>query len=774
MRLRSIGLLSCLLMSSLAEAGTFEVKGKDFLVDGKPLQILSGEMHYPRVPREYWHDRLKKAKAMGLNTICTYLFWNVHEATQGKWDFSGNADFVAFIKACQEEGLYVLVRPGPYVCTEWDLGGIPGWTMADPETKIRTTDPRFLKPAMAYLEKVSSMLNPLQIENGGPVLMVQVENEYGSFDSDKAFLQAHVDAIRKGGFTGTLFTSDGPTDNMLKGGTLPGITATINFGGGAKNAFAKLDQHRPGQAQMNGEFWVGWFDHWGKTHATTEAKPKAADYDWMLSNGVSVNIYMFHGGTNWGFYAGANWTGRYEADTTSYDYSAVLDEAGRPTDKFDAFKAVIQKNVPSATFGPMPEPLPVIEIPEIKLTAAGRLFETLPKPIVKDQPATMESLGQSFGQILYRTKVTGPFTGKLSVPTVKDRAIILVDGKRQGTPLDRRVNRFNSTIEIPAGEHTLDLFVENMGHINFSKEMLTDRKGLIGEVKLGDKVLSSWAHYLFPMDSIEGWKSIKGDPAALGKLDEPVVYRGTFKVEKTGDTWLDVSKFGKGMVWVNGHNLGRYWQVGPQQSLYLPGCWLKAGANEIVLLETDVAGTPLSLTGVAKPIWAVNVEGGQLSRKPGQQFKSDSLTPVMQSEFAQGTTWQDIKFRGLVSGRYFALESQNAHDNQPFAAVAELIFLDENGKELPREAMRVVYADSEELVGDDGGATNVIDNQPTTFWHSEWQANKPNHPHQIVLDLGGQHTLSGFRYLPRPGGPGQGGRIKGYRVFVSKDLFPGL
>lgn len=769
-------LFSMAALAGSSLAGTFEVKGRDYLLDGKPFLILSGEMHYPRVPREYWHDRLKKAKAMGLNTICTYLFWNVHEPTPGQWDFSGNADFVAFIKACQEEGLHVLVRPGPYVCTEWEFGGYPGWLLADPKTVVRSMDPKFLKPAMAYLEKVSAMLKPLQIENGGPVLMVQVENEYGSYDSDKNFLKAHAAAIRKGGYTGTLFTADPP--NALKNGTLPDITATVNFGNDAKKAFETYDKLRPGQARMIGEFWVGWFDHWGAPHASTDAGPKAAELDWALSQGISANIYMFHGGTNWGFYAGANWNGgRYEPDTTTYDYSALLDEAGRPTAKFDAFKEVIKKRVPDAVFGPMPEPLPIIAIPEIKLTAAAPLFGRLPKPVVKDQPETMEALGQTSGHILYRTKVKGPFRGALSVPIVRDRAIILVDGKRQGATLDRRVNRFKTEVEIPAGEHTLDLFVENMGRINFSKEMVNERKGLAGPVKLGDKILTGWSHYSFPLDAT--WlgfcKSIAGDPATLGKLEQPVAYRGSFTVEKTGDTWLDLSKYGKGVVWVNGHNLGRYWQVGAQQALFLPGCWLKQGENEIVLLETDLSGVPLTLSGVTEPIWKQNVEAARLSRKPWQALilLPDVLKPVAEGEFAQGSDWQVVKLPAPATGRYFALESLDAFDGQPFAAVAELLFIDDKGKELPREKMHVIYADSEELTGDDGGATNVIDNQPTTFWHSEWKANQPAHPHQIVLDLGGQHTVTGFRYLPRAGA-NVGGRIKRYRAFLSKELFPGL
>ncbi|MES2477096.1 MAG: beta-galactosidase [Verrucomicrobiota bacterium] len=769
-------LAAFLSLAPFASAGTFEVKGRDYIVDGKPLLILSGEMHYPRIPREYWHDRLKKAKAMGLNTICTYLFWNVHELQPGQWDFSGNADFVAFIKACQEEGLHVLVRPGPYVCTEWEFGGYPGWLVKDPETVVRSTDPRFMKPAMAYLEKVSAMLKPLQIENGGPVLMVQVENEYGSYGNDQAFLKAHVDAIRKGGYTGTLFTADPPYS--LKNGMVPGITATVNFGNNAKQAFDTYDKLRPGEARMIGEFWVGWFDHWGAPHASTEAGPKAAELDWALSNGVSANIYMFHGGTNWGFYAGANWNGgRYEPDTTSYDYSAALDEAGRPAEKFFAFKESIKKHVPDAVFGPMPEPLPIIEIPEIKLTAAAPLFDSFKndKPIFSEQPETMETYDQNFGHMFYTTKVTGPFRGTLSAALVRDRAILFVDGKRQGIPMDRRVKRFSAEVEIPAGDHTLGLLVENMGRINFSKEMVNERKGLIGPVKLGDKVLTDWASYQASLGSdFASSLEFSTDAAAVGKKEEPIVYRGNFTLEKTGDTWLDMSKFGKGMVWVNGHNLGRYWQVGAQQTLFLPGCWLKEGKNEITLLETDLAETPLTLSSVKEPIWKVNVESARLARKPGQEFKSAGLTPVTSSEFAQGSDWQIVKFDKPAKGRYFALESLDAHGDKPYAAIAELMFMDADGKDLPREKMHVLYADSEELEGDDGTAANVIDNQPTTFWHSAWKNEGPAHPHQVILDLGGDHAISGFRYLPRSGDGNPGGRIKRYRAFLSETPFPGL
>ena len=772
--LRSAIVSLCLASTLPAVAGTFEAKGRDFVLDGKPIQILSGEMHYPRVPRPYWEDRLKKAKAMGLNTICTYLFWNLHEPKPGQWDFSDNLDFVAFLKACQAEGLHAIVRPGPYVCAEWELGGYPSWLLADPQTKLRSTDPRFLKPAMAYLEKVSSMLKPLQVENGGPVLMIQVENEYGSFEADKSYLQAHVEAIRKGGFTGTLFTADGPGLNNLRAGTLPDVTAAINFGNNSRDAFSSLEKFRPGQARMNGEFWVGWFDHWGKQRPNPTAASKMPDFEYMLKEGISVNLYMFHGGTNWAFTAGANWTGHYDSDITSYDYSAVLDEGGLPTDKFTAFREAIRKDVPGAVFGPMPQPIPVVSIPKIELTEAASLVEsTVAEKEAKPQPATMEAMGQSFGYVFYRTTVQGPLSGLLQPTAVRDRAIVWLDGRRVGV-MERRTNKITLPLDIPAGAHRLDILVENMGRINFSTELRNERKGLVGPVKLGDKTLGPWTHQQFPLEKLDSVKFSAANLEKAAQTDAPFFYRGRFDMPKLGDTWLDLRGFGKGVVWVNGRNLGRYWEIGPQQTLYLPGCWLKQTGNEIVVLETDRRDCPRQIAGLDKPVWEVRVQTSNLCRRPGQQFKSDGLAPAKEGSFAAGTTWQDVRFDKPVPARYFALEARSALDGNNYAAVAELIFLDASGKEIPREAMKVVYADSEEVAEEDGSATNVIDNQPTTFWHTEWKTGKPAHPHQVVLDLGGRHMVAGFRYLPRPGDNRVGGRIKDYRVFLSEQLFPGL
>lgn len=320
----------------------FSTNQENFLMDGKPVKIISGEMHYPRVPRQHWKDRFQRIKAMGMNTVCTYLFWNVHEPEPGKWDFSGNLDFVEFIKEAQKAGLWVIVRPGPYVCAEWEFGGFPGWLLKDEDLKVRSQDPRFLEPAMAYLKKVCSMLEPLQITKGGPIIMAQVENEYGSYGSDKDYVKKHLDVIRKELPGVVPFTSDGPNDWMIKNGTLPGVVPAMNFGGGAKGAFANLEKHKGKTPRINGEFWVGWFDHWGKPKNGGSTEGFNRDLKWMLENNVSPNLFMAHGGTSFGFMNGANWEGAYTPDVTNYDYGAPISENGTLTDRYRTFRQTIQ------------------------------------------------------------------------------------------------------------------------------------------------------------------------------------------------------------------------------------------------------------------------------------------------------------------------------------------------------------------------------------------------------------------------------------------------
>ncbi|HSU67635.1 MAG TPA: beta-galactosidase family protein, partial [Tepidisphaeraceae bacterium] len=314
-----------------AATHSFGVTGDQFLLDGKPFQILSGSMHYPRVPRPYWRDRMRKARAMGLNTLCVYVFWNAHEQRPGEFDFSGNLDIKAYIQTAQEEGLWVILRPGPYVCAEWEFGGLPWWLLKDPNMRVRTAYPGFVEAAGKYLHRLGEELAPLQITRGGPIVLCQVENEYGSFGSDHAYMQAIRKMIIDNGFDVTLYTSDGP--GLLEKGTLPGLVATINFGAGEDAAaqFSRLAQFRKNGPRMCGEYWDGWFDHWGETHHQVPTKTVTQGLEWMLSRGISVNLYMFHGGTTFGFMPGANQSKQYQPDITSYDYDAPLNEAGRPT-----------------------------------------------------------------------------------------------------------------------------------------------------------------------------------------------------------------------------------------------------------------------------------------------------------------------------------------------------------------------------------------------------------------------------------------------------------
>ncbi len=395
------------------QAHSIRVEGSQFMLDGKPLQIISGEMHYTRIPRAYWRDRLRKARAMGLNTITTYVFWNLHEPRAGAYDFSGQLDVAEFIREAQQEGLHVILRPGPYVCSEWDLGGLPAWLLADPKMELRNNQENFLRPAADWLKRLGQELAPLQITRGGPIIAVQVENEYGSFGADAAYMSRIRDSIAEAGFDGAiLYTADGPSE--LPRGTLPGLPAVVNFGPGeAEPAFAALRAFRPGGPLMSGEYWDGWFDHWGEAHNVTDAKKQAQELDWMLSRGYSVSLYMFEGGTSFGFMAGANYDKAYQPDTTSYDYDAPLDEAGRPTPKYFAFRDVIGRHLHGANLPTVPRAIPVIEIPAFKLTEAASLWKSLGQPIRSERPKTMEAVGQAYGYILYRARVDGPAKGRL-------------------------------------------------------------------------------------------------------------------------------------------------------------------------------------------------------------------------------------------------------------------------------------------------------------------------------------------------------------------------
>lgn len=598
----------CLVLCSVANTQTamkqsLSISGNHFVRDGKPYQIISGAMHYPRVPREYWVDRLKKARAMGLNTIETYIFWNLHEPHEGTFDFSGSLDVAEYIRLAQREGLNVILRPGPYICSEWDFGGFPAWLLTDPDMKVRTKDPKFLAAADRYLMRVGQELAPLQASHGGPIVMVQIENEYGSFGADKEYMGHIRDTLTRAGFGDSiLYTADGP--GRLANGTLPDVLAVANFGPGeAKGGFAALSKFEPGKPMMTGEYWDGWFDSWGENHARTNAVQQAEELEWMLQQGYSVNLYMFHGGTTFGFMNGANFPAGahsgYAPQTTSYDYDAPLDEAGRQTKKYFLFRDAIARATKIAP-SDLPASRPIITIPEIVLSESASLWKNLPPPNFSERPKPMESLGEAYGYILYRTRIHDGGSGALEIGGLHDYATVYVNQKLAGE-LDRRVKQERLQMHFPAGESTLDILVENMGRINFGPALQSDRKGIVGSVTFGGKELTGWQIYKLPMTDASAAQFTDG-PKTKGPAFWLGAFALDFKVDSIGDTFLDVSKLHMGVVWVNGHNLGRVWDIGPQETLYVPGAWLKKGENEIIVFDTGLTEAP-RLRGVAEPIW---------------------------------------------------------------------------------------------------------------------------------------------------------------------------
>jgi beta-galactosidase len=579
---------------------SFRVEGGKFLLDGKPFRIISGEMHYPRIPREYWRARLRMAKAMGLNTITTYVFWNFHEARPGEYNFTGQHDVAEFIREAQAEGLYVILRPGPYVCAEWEWGGYPAWLLKDHEIVVRSTDPKFMEPARRWLNRLGKELAPLQIGNGGPIIAVQVENEYGSFGNNHAYMEQIHHVLLDAGFNkAQLYTADGP--EQLSNGALPELPAVINFGpGAAQKGFAELHQLRPDGPFMTGEYWAGWFDHWGEKHHTTDAKKQSDELAWMLSKGYSVNIYMFHGGTSFGWMNGANSNGmNYEPDVTSYDYDAPLDESGHPTPKYYLFRDVIAKAT-GAELPQVPKAEPLVALPAFRTDKYTSLWQNLPAPTHSDHLLTMEDLGQAYGYILYRTVVPTPVKGDLIIDGLHDYARIYANGEHI-VWLDRRNLETKWAVNFTEPHTQLDILVDNTGRVNFSMALRGERKGITGQVTLAGKLLDNWEIYPLPMDTVATLHF--GDSA---ECPGPCFYHGTFQIDSPADTYLDTRSFTKGFVWINGEPLGRIWDIGPQQSLYLPASWQHKGPNDIIVLDLPGGPDGHQIQGSPTPILDIN------------------------------------------------------------------------------------------------------------------------------------------------------------------------
>jgi beta-galactosidase len=566
-----------------ATPGSFTVHDGQFLLNGKPFQIIAGEMHYQRVPRAYWRDRLRMAKAMGLNTITTYVFWNAHEPRPDAYDFSGNNDVAEFVREAQQEGLYVNLRPGPYSCAEWDFGGFPAWLLKDHSTVVRSRDPKFIEPAARWIKRLGQELAPLQIGNGGPILLVQVENEYGSFGDDHVYTELIHRMFVDSGFTKSLmYTADGPDE--VPAGSVPGLAVGINLGawgpGEAEKKFAALKKIRPDGPFFNSEFWDGWFDHWGTEHAKANTANESSNLEWILRQGYSVSLYMFHGGTSFGWMNGANSDGKnYEPDVTSYDYAAPLDESGRPAPKYFAFRELIAK-VTGTTPPPVPTQPPPTKIPPFKLEEGVSLWNELPLPVHSEQVLSMEDLDQAYGYILYRKHLDGPVAGDLVLDELHDYAQVYLDGQLAGT-LDRRLAQNHLRLNVPPAGARLDILVENTGRINFNVAMRGERKGITKQVILAGQPILGWDVYPLPMT-----KTAKL-PFSPTSCEGPCFYRASFHVDAPADTFLDTSAFAKGEVWLNGQALGRIWSIGPQKTLYVPSPWLHSGENEVVVFDLN-------------------------------------------------------------------------------------------------------------------------------------------------------------------------------------------
>jgi beta-galactosidase len=577
---------------------TFALGDSAFLLDNKPLQIISGEMHCYRIPRAYWRDRIRKAKAMGLNTVATYIFWNMHEPVEGKFDFTGNSDIAEFVKIAKEEGMWVIMRPSPYACAEWEFGGYPWWLLKDKTLKVRSKDPKFLKAYHDYVMQLGKQLDPLLVTHGGNILMVQIENEYGSYSNDKEYLDINRKLFREAGFDCTLFTCDGPS--QLPAGYLPGYLPAVNGLDNPKEVKALVNKYHDGKGPYYiAEWYPGWFDSWGSKHNISNLNEDAGKLDTVLGAGLSINLYMFHGGTTRGFMNGANMSKRdpYSPQTSSYDYDAPLDEAGNPTPKYYKFREIIQKHLaPGVKLPPVPAANKTITIPHIKLTGQYPMFWNKPQPVSNPKPLCFEDLNQGYGFVMYRTKLKNAASGLLRIKELRDFAIVYVNASRVAV-LDRRLRQDSVQLNNIPTNATLDILVENNGRINYGPYLTDNRQGITEKVTLGGTELTGWQMFKLPYNTAPKYTHISGEALE----DGPVVFTGTFNLTKPGDTYLDMSDFDKGFVFLNGHNLGKYWYIGPQQTLYVPKSWLKQGQNEIVVFD-ELKGSHTSISALDKPI----------------------------------------------------------------------------------------------------------------------------------------------------------------------------
>ncbi|WP_297597634.1 beta-galactosidase family protein [uncultured Cetobacterium sp.] len=582
-----------------------KICGDKLFINGEETLLMSGAMHYFRTLPNQWRDRLEKIASAGFNCVETYVPWNLHEPRENEFNFNGILDVENFLKIAEEVGLYVIFRPSPYICAEWEFGGLPSWLLKYDGIVLRTMHETYIEKVNRYYNELIFRIIPYLSTNGGPIIAMQIENEYGSYGNDHNYLNYLKDALTDRGVDVPLFTSDGPTHSMLSGGTLPDIWKTINYGSKTEEAFEILGNYQSDMPKMVMEFWIGWFDHWGYEHITRESKSMLEEFQKMLEGKISVNFYMFHGGSNFGFMSGANYDGKHRATVTSYDYDSMLTESGDLTEKYDLVKKMLNdysekvsikkhknhkifdvENSRKKSYG------------EVKFTEKTLLFNNLEvlgskfhSPYIKP----MEYFDQDYGFIVYETKIKGQVDGmKLSLQDVRDRAMIYLNDEYIGV-IDRN-NSQEIKISTLEKESTLKILVENMGRINYGP-LLKDYKGITEGVRLNNQFLFNWNIYTLPLDNLASLKFEN-----LGEISEniPTFYKGSFIVDELADTFIDFDGWDKGVIYINGFNLGRFWKVGPQKRLYLPKDLLTIGINEITVLELHNFGEKMVLMDKAK------------------------------------------------------------------------------------------------------------------------------------------------------------------------------
>ena len=757
-------------VAAFPNKGRFFAGEGSFMLNGKPMLVKAAELHYPRIPADYWEHRILMSKALGMNTICLYVFWNAHEPKPDQFDFTGQNDLRKFIKLCDKHGMKVILRPGPYVCAEWEMGGLPWWLLKNKNVRLREDDPYFLDRVNKFQKAVADQVSDLTVANGGPIIMVQVENEYGSYGKNKKYVGQIRDMLRKNfGPDVTLFQCDW-SSNFLDNG-LNDLIWTLNFGSGADvdAQFAPLKKVRPNSPLMCSEYWSGWFDKWGANHETRTAEQMLSGIDDMLAKNISFSLYMTHGGTNWGHWAGANSPG-FAPDVTSYDYDAPISEWGTATPKYHALRKTLAKYAPGEKQIAIPAAKPIVKIAPFMFTEVAPLFANLPEGKQDKTLKTMEEYDQGFGSILYTTSLPALAEGAtLNIDELHDYGQIFIDGKLIGV-LDRRYGDRELILPAVREGAKLEILVEAMGRINFGRA-IKDFKGItkavtITEVRNGYNFTftpTDWTVYNLPDEysfyTAQNFEPVKAAAEYADGRYPRGVYRAKFKLNKVGDTFLNFETWGKGLVYVNGHAMGRFWGIGPQQTLYMPGCWLKKGENEILVY--DIAGPQeLKSEGLTAPI---------LDKLPFKKARGNNKAPELAAKkpaaegaFAASNGWKEVRFDAPAKGRYVAVEAINAQDGGNRAAIAEFYVLDDKGERISRERWTVDYVSSEDVKGVNNSAEKTYDLQESTYWQSAPDA---KYPYTMVLDLGREYRVSGIQALPRMD-TGAPGAIKNYRIFV--------